>query len=262
MTRFDEKVVVVLGATSEGGMGEAVAKDLAELGAKVVVSGRRLEQAELLAKSIDGYAFPCDVGDEAQIAALMAHAATEVGDGKIDIVVNASAAVIGAGFLCDLDAATFAASARINFVGQVMAMKHAAAHLREGGVYLQFSSYSAQQPAATTGSYAICKAGVEHALRIAAIEWGAQRIRFVGLAPGIIFTPLTAFINNAAVENTVRSVTPLGRMVSLDDVAATARYLVSDACFETGQVYPLSGGALLTRAVRPEEFVMNEIPGV
>jgi NAD(P)-dependent dehydrogenase (short-subunit alcohol dehydrogenase family) len=258
MTRFEDKVVVVLGATSEGGMGEAVAKDLAGLGAKVVVSGRRREQAEVLAKSINGFAFPCDVADEAQIGALMSHAATVVGDGKIDIVVNASAAVIGAGFLRDLDAPTFAASAQLNFIGQVMAMKHAAAHLRRGGVYLQFSSYSAQQPAATTGSYAICKAGVEHALRIAAIEYGSEGIRFVGLAPGIIFTPLTAFINNPAVQDTVRSVTPLNRMVTLQDVAATARYLVSDECFETGQVYPLTGGALLTRAVLPEEFGMTE----
>jgi NAD(P)-dependent dehydrogenase (short-subunit alcohol dehydrogenase family) len=260
MTKFDDKVVVVLGATSEGGMGEAVARDLAGAGAKVVVSGRRREQAETLAKEFDGCGFACDVADETQLAALMAYAADEVGDGHIDIVVNASAALIGPGLLRDIDAATLAASAQVNLVGQVMAMKHAAARMRSGGVYLQFSSYSAVQATPTTGSYAICKAGVEHALRIAAIEWGGEGIRFVGLAPGIIFTPLTAFINNAEVEQTVSSVTPLGRMVSMDDVAATVRYLVSDACFETGQVYPLTGGVLLTRALGPEEFVVNAPP--
>ena len=178
MSAFKNKTVVVIGATSVGGMGEAVARDLAEGGAQVIVAGRRLDSARKLAGQIGGSACPCDLTEEASIDALMSHAA-KVGDGAIDIVINAGGQPFAA-MMSDVDAATLTQSAQINLVGPVLAMKHAGRHIRRGGVFLQFTSISAQQPTPATTPYAIFKAGLEQAIRIAAIEYGAKGIRYLG----------------------------------------------------------------------------------
>lgn len=253
MSTFKDKVAVVIGATSVGGMGEAVARDLASFGARVVVAGRRLDAAETLAASIGAHACACDLGDDASIEALMRYAATSVGNGALDIVVNAGGQAFGSMF-ADVDWETLTASARINLVGPVMAMKHASRYLRSGGVFLQFTSISAQQATPATTPYSIFKAGVEQAIRVAAVEQGPRGIRYLGIAPGIVLTPMTAFLDNDFSRAAVQSVTPLGRMVVIDDVVAAVRYLVSDGCFETGHIYPVTGGALLTRALLPHEF--------
>lgn len=252
MSTFKNKVAVVIGATSVGGMGEAIAKDLAARGAKVVIAGRRIDIAEALAKQIGGSACACDLGDEASIESLMNHAA-KLGNGAIDIVVNAGGQAF-AGMMSDVDAATLTQSAKINLVGPVLAMKHAGKLLRNGGVFLQFTSITAQQPTPATTPYSIFKSAVEQAIRIAAIEYGAKGVRYLGIAPGIVITPMTEFLNNEFTRKVIANVTPLGRMVSLDDVAAAARFLVSDECFETGQIFPVTGGAMITRALLAQEF--------
>ena len=135
-----------------------------------------------------------------------------------------------------------------------LAMKHAGRHIRRGGVFLQFTSISAQQPTQATTPYSIFKSAVEQAIRIAAVEYGAKGIRYLGIAPGIVFTPMTAFINSDFTRKVIEQVTPLGRMVSIGDIVAAVRFLVSDSCFETGHIYPVTGGAAVTRALQPQEF--------
>jgi NAD(P)-dependent dehydrogenase (short-subunit alcohol dehydrogenase family) len=252
MGQFKNKLAVIIGATSVGGMGEAVARDLATRGARVIVAGRRKEPAAALAKQIGGQARVCDLGDEASIESLMRTAA-ERGGGAIDIVINAGGQSFAA-MLADVDAATLAQSAQVNLIGPVLAMKHASRHLRSGGVFLQFTSISAQQPTLATTPYSIFKSAVEQAIRIAALEFGAKGIRYLGIAPGIVFTPMTEFINNDFTRQVIERVTPLGRMATVDDVVAAARFLVSDGCFETGHIFPVTGGARITRSLLPQEF--------
>ena len=252
MSEFKGKLAVVIGATSVGGLGEAVARDLASRGAHVIVSGRRLDSARELAKQLDGSACACDLGEPDSIEALLDFAA-KLGHGAIDIVVNAGGQPF-ASMMCDVDAATLTESAKVNLIGPVLAMKHAGRHLRRGGVFLQFTSIAAQQPTPATTPYSIFKSAVEQAIRIAAMEYGAKGIRYLGIAPGIVFTPMTAFISSDFTRDVIERVTPLGRMVSVNDVAAAARFLVSDGCFETGQIFPVTGGAAVTRALLPHEF--------
>ena len=156
--------------------------------------------------------------------------------------------------LSDVDVAALTQSAKVNLIGPVLAMKHAGNHLRRGGVYLQFTSIAARQPTPATTPYSIFKSAVEQAIRIAAREYGAKGIRYLGIAPGIVFTPMTEVLNNDFTRQVIESVTPLGRMVNLSDVVAAARFLVSDECFETGHVFPVTGGAMITRALLPHEF--------
>lgn len=256
MSKFENKLAVIIGATSPGGMGEEVARDLAKRGAKVVVAGRRKEAAAALAQEVGGHACACDLGDDGSIDGLMREAA-QLGNGGIDIVVNAGGQAF-AGMMSDVDAATLMQSARINLVGPVLAMKYAAQHLRRGGVFLQFTSISASQPTPATTPYSIFKSGVEQALRVAAVEYGAKGIRYLGIAPGIVFTPMTEFIHNDFTRSVIERVTPLGRMVEIADVVAAVRFLVSDDCYETGHIFPVTGGAKITRALLPQEFFPPE----
>jgi 3-oxoacyl-[acyl-carrier protein] reductase len=257
MSNFENKTAVILGATAKGGMGHGIAVDLASRGAKVVVSGRSADKAEAIAKEIGGSAFPCDVKDESQLIALTEFAAAQSGKNSIDIFVNA-AAIAHAGMFSENKAHNLLDSASANLIGPMLAIRHAARFMGKGGVFLQFSSITASQPTPFTSSYSAFKAGLEQALRVAALEYGPQGIRILGIAPSIVFTPMTSFIANEQVEKVVESVTPLGRMGGVDDVVKAARFLLSGDYFETGMILPVTGGARLTRALTADEFVINE----
>jgi len=249
---FKGKTAIVIGATSEGGIGEGVARDLAARGAKVYVAGRRLANADALASQIGGTAVECDVTNETDLATLMATPG-EAGRPTLDIVVNAAGRAF-ASRVDQIEKDMLVESTLVNLVGPVLAIKWASRHLVDGGVFLQVTSIAASQPTPMSAPYSICKSALEQALRIAAIEGGPRAIRFLGIAPGVVLTPMTEFLDNQVARDAVTSITPLRRMVAVDDVVAMARFLVSGECFETGSVFPVTGGAIRTRALGAEEL--------
>jgi NAD(P)-dependent dehydrogenase (short-subunit alcohol dehydrogenase family) len=252
MKRFEGKTAVVIGATSEGGLGEAIARDLAMSGAQVVVAGRTIERARVLAHEIGGEAAYCDICSEESVKRLLLEASEQSSTG-LDIVVNAAGQAFG-GRLDEVQESTLIQSALINLIGPVLAMKHASYYLANNGTFLQISSISATQPTPMSSAYSIFKTALHQALAIAAVEAAGRGIRFLGLAPGIVITPMTRFLDNENAKELIRQVTPLGRMVAIADVVAFARFLVSGDCFETGTVFPVTGGACLTRALTADEF--------
>ena len=82
--RLDGKLAIVTGGGS--GIGEATAKVFSEAGATVVVTGRRPEPLERVAKEIGGHAMTCDVSDQAQVRTMFAQALQI--NGQIDILLN------------------------------------------------------------------------------------------------------------------------------------------------------------------------------
>src|SRR5882757_7757259 len=80
------KVAIVLGASTPGGMGEAVARRLRKEGAKIVVAARNGQQVEALARELDGSACVADITRAEQLEALVAHAMER--HGRLDIAVN------------------------------------------------------------------------------------------------------------------------------------------------------------------------------
>ena len=82
------KTAVVIGASGQHNFGVAIARRLAQNGAKVVVSGRRLEPLQALAKEIDGLAIACDMSDAASIEALFSAAKAQTG--RVDIAINSA----------------------------------------------------------------------------------------------------------------------------------------------------------------------------
>lgn len=254
MGRLQGKTAVVVGGHS--GFGEAISRLFASEGANVVIGARRTELVNDVAASIGGTGVTCDITDDAQVQALVV-AATEA-HGAIHVAVNC------AGFeqstaLADLTPAKLEAMLAVQLTGALYCMRHfgeaMAAH-GHGGAFLSLSSLTAHNPARGLTAYASAKAGVEHATRIAAVEYGAHRVRFNAVSASLIETPMTArvFQHPAAVAALVE-VTPLGRMGHVDDIARAALFLCSDdADFITGQTLCVDGGASLTMLPSPQMY--------
>ena len=160
---------LVLGASSPGGLGEAVARRLAGDGYRVAVAGRRREPLETLAKDIGGTALTCDVTDEDSIAA-MAEAA-----GPVDVAVNA-AGTTDVGSIAKIQRERIEAQLAVHVTGNLLFIKHVAPRTAPGGSIILFSSLTARVPGTGLAAYAGAKAALEHIVRIAALEFGPRGI--------------------------------------------------------------------------------------
>ena len=254
MRLLEGKTAVVVGGHS--GFGEAISRRFVAEGAQVVIAARRADVLDAAAASIGAAAVVCDITDDAQVQALVA--AAEAAHGPIHIAVNC------AGFeqstpLADLTPDKLEAMHAVQLSGALYCMRHfgnsMAAH-GQGGAFLSLSSLTAQNPARGLTAYASAKAGIEYATKIAAVEYGGAQVRFNVIAASLIETPMTARIFRAeAAIQAMREVTPLGRMGSVDDIAAAALFLCGpDGGFVTGQTLCVDGGASLTMLPTPQMF--------
>jgi NAD(P)-dependent dehydrogenase (short-subunit alcohol dehydrogenase family) len=250
---LEGRVAVVVGGHS--GFGAAIARRFADAGAHVVVGGRRADEIERAAAELGGSSAVCDITDDAQVQAL-AHAATE--RGPIRIAVNC------AGFeqstpIADLTPERLEPMLAVQLAGALSCMRHfgnAMAEHGHGGAFLSLSSLTAHNPSRGLAAYASAKAGVEYATKIAAVEYGSRNVRFNAIAASLIETPMTARIFTVAPAiAALTELTPLGRMGTVDDIAAAAMFLCGpDGEFVTGQTLCVDGGASLTMLPTPQMF--------
>lgn len=238
------QTAVILGASS--GFGEAIALRFAQAGARVIVAARRAELLDALAARADGIAAPCDITEDAQLAALARTALDRTG--RLDIAVNC------AGYeqstrIRDLTPQRLAAMTAVQFTGAIGFIRHMANAITAGGSLITLSSVTATLVGEGLAAYAGAKAGVEHVVRIAALEYGPQGVRVNALAPSLIETPMTATMFRVpGVVQAFVDETPLGRMGTIADVVEAALWLASDASsYVTGQVIRVDGGASLRR---------------
>ena len=97
-------------------------------------------------------------------------------------------------------------------------------------------------------AYAGSKAGADHVVRVAALEYGRKGIRVNSISPGLARTPMTeGYFQYPAFEQAFTAETPLGRLVDVEEVAEAALWLASDQACVTGQNFQVNGGATLTR---------------
>jgi 3-oxoacyl-[acyl-carrier protein] reductase len=245
---FQGKRALVLGASSVGGLGEAVARRLAADGAQLVVSGRTMDPLHALAKDIGGTAIACDVTDEAAVAALAAAV------GPVDIAVNVAGSSVS-GSILRAKRSTIDAQLALHVTGNFMFLKHLAPTMPRGGSFTLFSSLTAQIAGPSLAAYAVAKAGLDHLVRIAAIELGSRGIRVNAVAPGFVRTPMTEdFLSNPAFEALYAKEGPLGALGNPEQVAAAVAFLSADDCFMTGEIMNVSGGARLGKLPRAEDF--------
>jgi NAD(P)-dependent dehydrogenase (short-subunit alcohol dehydrogenase family) len=229
MKLLNGKGAVVTGAAS--GIGKAIAKAFIEAGASVVLCDLNAKALEDAACELGDRAIGrvTDVSDENQVEAAIRAARTAFG--SIDIVVNC------AGFgaimpLTELPGDKWKSVQAVTLGGVFYGVKHGARQMLDQGrpgVIINISSVNAQQAGEGQVAYCAAKAGVDMITRCGALELGGRGIRVVGIAPGLVETPLTKReLENPAMRELFMGVIPMKRPVGAEEIAAAAVFLASD----------------------------------
>ncbi len=249
-----ERVAFITGGAT--GLGLEMAKTFGRRGARLVLASRseaHLESGAHLLRSegIEVLTLPLDVRDARKVRAAVRCAYDHFG--ALDILVNNAAG----NFIRPaerLPEKAFANIVDIVVNGTFYASRAAASFMRDQGrgVILNIVATYAWTGGPGTVHSATAKAGVLAMTRTLAVEWAAQGIRVVALAPGAMETPGASarLWPSKEFEERVRQRVPLGRFARLGEVADAAAYLVSDrAEYITGECLTIDGGAWLGRGV-------------
>jgi NAD(P)-dependent dehydrogenase (short-subunit alcohol dehydrogenase family) len=216
----------------------AVARAFALAGAVTTIGGRRDAGAELAAEA--GCAFTrLDVADESSLESALHDAVRR--DGKLDVLVLNAGIGQPPGPLARLDSSAAAVVVQTNVLGTFYGLKHAPAHLSDGGSVVLTSSISAVSGTPFEGLYGATKAAVSALARSAAVDLGPRGIRVNAVQPGPTWTEL-----NPMPERWSQVMAPLGRKGTVDDLVGTYLFLASDASrYLTGQAITVDGGTTL-----------------
>ncbi len=243
------KVALVTGASR--GIGESIARLLAEYGAHVIVSSRKLDGCEAVASAIrdaggKASAYACHVGEMEQITDIFAH--IQATHGKLDILVNNAAANPYFGHILDTDLAAFNKTVEVNIRGYFFMSVEAGKLMKAqgGGVILNTASVNGVVPGNMQGIYSVTKAAVISMTKSFAKECGPLNIRVNALLPGLTDTKFASALtsNDGILKQALKQI-PLGRVAQPDEMAGTVLYLVSDASsYTTGSTVTVDGGML------------------
>lgn len=243
MDRLDGKVAIVTGSSS--GIGEATARRLADLGAKVVVnSSSSVEAGKAVAASLptESLYVQADISDQSQGRDLILRTVDRFG--RLDILVN------NAGWTTriphtDLDALTdeiFRKTFEVNVFGTWWLTKAAMPYLRESpdGIVVTITSIAGLRPIGSSIAYAMSKATLNHMTALLAKACGPVRVNAV--APGLVATPWTSQWEDQ--HAAIAATAPLHRSATPDDCAEAVIGLIRSS-YVTGHVVVVDGGTTL-----------------
>jgi NAD(P)-dependent dehydrogenase (short-subunit alcohol dehydrogenase family) len=251
-TLFDltGKIALVTGASR--GIGEAIAVLLAEQGAHVIVSSRKLDGCQQVADQItanggSAEALACHVGSMEQIEEAFAVIRSKYG--RLDILVNNAATNPYFGHILDTDLGAYSKTVDVNIRGYFFMSVEAGKLMRDngGGSIVNTASINALQPGPMQGIYSITKAAVVNMTKAFAKECGGLGIRVNALLPGLTKTQFAgALFSNQDIYQTAISTIPMKRHAEPHEMAGTVLYLVSDASsYTNGECIVVDGGLTL-----------------
>ena len=242
------QTAVVIGGTS--GIGRVMTRALAEAGADVVATSRRMDVVEDTAKEIESIGratlrVPSDVTDRASLETLLGEAVGAFG--KVDIMINCAGRTKRVPTL-DLTEADWNAIIETNLTGTLRAAQVFGRHMvdRKYGRIVNIASLSSFVALFEVAAYGASKAAVAALTKQLAIEWSPHGVTVNAIAPGVFRTPL----NQNLLDGTERGReflvrTPMKRFGKLEELAGAAVFLSSDAAsFVTGEVLVVDGGFL------------------
>ncbi|HWE55761.1 MAG TPA: SDR family oxidoreductase [Acidimicrobiales bacterium] len=238
------RVALVTGASR--GIGEAIARKLAESGASVMLSARKIEDLEKASSAIDGdtAVHAAHAGRAEDAAACIS--ATIDRFGGLDILVNNAATNPYYGKVIDIDLPRFDKTFEVNLRGPLIWMQEAWRQVmsERGGNVINISSVGAFSHSGPIGVYDMTKAALIHMTKHLASELG-PKVRVNAIAPGLVKTDFARALWEPAGEDAPRP-WPMKRIGQPDDIAGAALYLASDlASWVTGEVLAVDGGSLV-----------------
>jgi NAD(P)-dependent dehydrogenase (short-subunit alcohol dehydrogenase family) len=242
-----EKVVLVTGGSR--GLGRAMCLGLAERGARVVITSRKLDACEELAEQIrcgggDAFAAACHVGDWGSLDRVVADAVARWG--RLDGLINNAGMSPLAPSLLETSEMLFDKVIGVNLKGptRLTALAAEAMKATGGGSIVNISSLASVKPTPVTAVYSSAKSGLNALTKAAALEYAAVGIRVNGIICGTFDTDASAgFVRNADLLPEIVRPIALGRVGRADEIVGAAVYLLSHASsYTTGSLMTIDGG--------------------
>ena len=242
-----DKVALITGASK--GIGEAIARFYAACGARVIINSRKQDDLDIVSESIkinggDCIGYAANAGDISACKELITKIINS--HSGIDILVNNAATnpVFGPVNNCEEWAFDKIMSVNVKAPFELSKLVHPIMKARGGGSIINISSVAGIRPDPGLGIYSVSKAALNMLTKVTAREWGVDGIRVNSICPGLIKTKFSEalWMNEKMLAHFVKQ-TPIARMGTVEEIAALALYLASDASkYSTGTIFTADGG--------------------
>ena len=248
MFQLKNKTAIITGASR--GIGEAITRQLAKSGAKVVCVSRHIEDIEKVANELrsDGFsaiAIAGDISDHESFANLVKKSIDEFN--SVDILVN-NAGITRDGLIMRMPEKDWDSVIEINLKGAFNGIKAVTRPMMKQrfGRIINISSVVGITGNAGQSNYSASKAGLIGLTKASAKELASRGITVNCVAPGYIETDMTSQLSDD-VKNTLLKKIPLGRIGQGEEVAYLVQYLCSnEAGYITGQTFTIDGGMVMS----------------
>jgi acetoacetyl-CoA reductase len=247
MGSLEGAVVVITG--SSRGIGRAIAEELGQAGAKVIVNYLKSREAadDLVARlkqsGSESVAIKAEVSDPTQAARLIEE--TFQLFGRIDVLVNNAAINIDR-TMKNLSADDWDTVIKVDLSSYFYTVRAAIPHFmqQKSGKIINISSMNAQSGSFGQANYSAAKAGIIGFTKTAALELARYNVTVNTICPGYIATEMFDVIPEKTKEAILARI-PLGRAGTPQEVARAVRYLIVDGDYYTGETLNMNGGAYM-----------------